>query len=47
MTTPSALLGVENLRVDFGGLRALNDVFLELRHQEVVGVIGPLSLIHI
>ncbi|MEI6811621.1 MAG: ABC transporter ATP-binding protein [Actinomycetes bacterium] len=41
MSTPSALLAVENLSVDFGGLHALSRVFLELRHQEVVGVIGP------
>lgn len=41
MTTSSALLAVENLSVDFGGLRALRDVHLELHSQEVVGVIGP------
>jgi branched-chain amino acid transport system ATP-binding protein len=39
--TTSPLLGVKNLSVDFGGLRALNDVYLELNRQEVVGVIGP------
>ena len=41
MTTPSALLAVEKLSVDFGGLHALRDVYLELFSQEVVGVIGP------
>lgn len=39
--TSSSLLAVKNLSVDFGGLRALNDVYLELNAQEVVGVIGP------
>ena len=41
MTKPSALLAVEKLSVDFGGLQALRDVYLELFSQEVVGVIGP------
>ncbi len=41
MTTPSAILAVERLSVDFGGLHALRDVYLELYSQEVVGVIGP------
>lgn len=41
MTTPSAILAVEKLSVDFGGLHALRDVYLELYSQEVVGVIGP------
>lgn len=39
--TPSSLLAVKKLSVDFGGLRALNDVYFELNAQEVVGVIGP------
>lgn len=41
MTSPSALLAVEKLSVDFGGLHALRDVYLDLYSQEVVGVIGP------
>ena len=39
--TSSSLLAVKNLSVDFGGLRALNDVHFELNREEVVGVIGP------
>ena len=39
--TASSLLSVKNLSIDFGGLRALNDVHLELNRAEVVGVIGP------
>lgn len=39
--TSSSLLAVKKLSVDFGGLRALNDVYFELNAQEVVGVIGP------
>jgi branched-chain amino acid transport system ATP-binding protein len=41
MTNPAAILAVERLSVDFGGLHALRDVYLELYSQEVVGVIGP------
>ncbi|CAB4654378.1 MAG: ATP-binding cassette domain-containing protein [Actinobacteria bacterium] len=40
MSTP-AMLSVQKLSVDFGGLHALKDVYLELNHHEVVGVIGP------
>ncbi len=40
MSSP-ALLAVEKLSVDFGGLHALRDVYLDLYSQEVVGVIGP------
>lgn len=39
--TSSSLLAVKKLSVDFGGLHALNDVYLELNAQEVVGIIGP------
>lgn len=39
--TSSFLLAVKKLSVDFGGLHALNDVYLELNAQEVVGIIGP------
>jgi branched-chain amino acid transport system ATP-binding protein len=39
--TSSSLLAVKSLSVDFGGLRALTDVYFELNREEVVGVIGP------
>ena len=35
------LLSVRNLSVNFGGLKALNGVNLELRKGEVLGLIGP------
>ena len=35
------VLSVKNLSVNFGGLRALNSVNLELRRGEVLGLIGP------
>lgn len=37
----SVLLSVSNLSVNFGGLKALNGVNLELRKGEVLGLIGP------
>ncbi|HWC05514.1 MAG TPA: ABC transporter ATP-binding protein [Methylomirabilota bacterium] len=37
----SALLGVRHLTVRFGGLTALQDLSLEVRPGEIVGVIGP------
>ena len=37
----SALLKVEGLSVTFGGLKALNDVYIELNKNEVLGLIGP------
>ncbi|MFD7130615.1 ABC transporter ATP-binding protein [Streptomyces sp. NPDC059894] len=40
MSTPS-LLSVERLRVEFGGLTAVNDVDLAIEPDEIVSVIGP------
>jgi branched-chain amino acid transport system ATP-binding protein len=37
----SELLKVEGLSVTFGGLKALNDVYIELNKNEVLGLIGP------
>ena len=41
MSTKSPVLRVEGVSISFGGLRALNDVYLELGNNEVVGLIGP------
>ena len=41
MSTNNAALRVERVNVSFGGLRALNDVYLEIGKNEVVGLIGP------
>jgi len=41
MSTKNAALQVERVNVSFGGLRALNDVYLEIAKNEVVGLIGP------
>ena len=41
MSTNNAALRVEGVTISFGGLRALNDVYLELGKSEVVGLIGP------
>lgn len=41
MSTNTAALHVEGLSISFGGLRALNDVYLEIGSNEVVGLIGP------
>lgn len=41
MTSPSALLEIKSLAINFGGLHALRDVYLELNANEVVGIIGP------
>ena len=35
------LLSISNLTVEFGGLRALDDVFLTIEPHSVVGLIGP------
>jgi ABC-type branched-subunit amino acid transport system ATPase component len=37
----SALLEVRNARVSFGGLRAVDDVSLDVAHGAIVGLIGP------
>ena len=39
--TENVVLSVNNLSVNFGGLKALNNVNLELRKGEVLGLIGP------
>ena len=36
-----SVLSISNLTVKFGGLTALNDVFLNLERNQVVGLIGP------
>ena len=36
-----SLLSISNLTVQFGGLTALDDVFLNLEANQVVGLIGP------
>jgi branched-chain amino acid transport system ATP-binding protein len=41
MSTNESALRVERVNVSFGGLRALNDVYLEVGKNEVVGLIGP------
>lgn len=41
MSTSAPALAVKGLSISFGGLKALNDVHLELHHGEVVGLIGP------
>jgi ABC-type branched-subunit amino acid transport system ATPase component len=35
------VLGVDNVSVQFGGLKALSEVTLEVRQGEIVGLIGP------
>jgi ABC-type branched-subunit amino acid transport system ATPase component len=39
--TPSALLSLENVSLQFGGLKALDDVSFEVREGEILGLIGP------
>ena len=41
MSTNNAALLAERVNVSFGGLRALDDVYLEVGKNEVVGLIGP------
>ena len=36
-----SLLSISNLTVEFGGLRALDDVFLSIEPNSIVGLIGP------
>ena len=37
----NSLLSISNLTVEFGGLKALDDIFLNLESNQVVGLIGP------
>lgn len=41
MSTKTAAFHVEGVSVSFDGLRALNNVYLEVGENEVVGLIGP------
>lgn len=41
MSTNNAALRVEGLSISFGGLHALNDVYLQIGHNEIIGLIGP------
>jgi len=41
MSTNPPILQVRGVSISFSGLRALNDVYLELGKNEVVGLIGP------
>ncbi len=41
MADHATVLSISNLSVNFGGLKALNGVNLELRKGEVLGLIGP------
>lgn len=41
MSNKSAVLNLERVSISFGGLRALQDVYLEVGKNEVVGLIGP------
>ena len=37
----TAVMKVENLRMEFGGLVAVNDVSFEVNEGEFIGLIGP------
>jgi len=39
--SPNALLSLESVSLQFGGLKALNDVSFEVREGEILGLIGP------
>ena len=41
MSTNSHILSIKDLSISFGGLKALNNVSLELNKNEVIGLIGP------
>lgn len=41
MSINTTVLHVEGVSISFGGLQALNDVYLEIGEREVVGLIGP------
>ena len=36
-----AVLETKDLGITFGGLRAVDDVYLKIEEQEIVGLIGP------
>ena len=36
-----SVLAIANLRVNFGGLVALDDVFIDVAPNSIVGLIGP------
>jgi branched-chain amino acid transport system ATP-binding protein len=40
-TSKQVKLRIENLSLRFGGVRALNDVSLEIRDKEILAIIGP------
>ncbi len=40
MTRPVSSLSIENVSVDFGGIRALTDVRFGLQSGSIVGLIG-------
>ena len=39
--TPDTILELRNLTIDFGGIRAVNDLSLSIASGELVGLIGP------
>jgi branched-chain amino acid transport system ATP-binding protein len=40
-TAAAPLLRIDRLRVQFGGLRAVDDVSFEVKENEIVGLVGP------
>lgn len=40
VTEQTPLVEMRNIRVAFGGVRAVDDVSIDLRHREVVGIVG-------
>ncbi len=40
-SAPSVLLDAKNVTMQFGGLRAVNDVSMEVKSGEIIGLIGP------
>ena len=41
MKAEAPLLRIENLTKSFGGLKAVNDVALQVKRGEIIGVVGP------
>jgi len=41
MENANAIFEIKGLSKDFGGLRALNDLFLEIHEGDIFGIIGP------